>query len=98
MILRLFLYWHDFFQKDRSAQFVEVRKTFHLQLIRYGFYLYVITKLIGEKGASPPLDKRVPAAVMYVQIVQSIKKLQATSISSNLSTASADLTSIYTQQ
>ncbi|MBT2614950.1 MULTISPECIES: hypothetical protein [unclassified Bacillus (in: firmicutes)] len=74
LIPRLFLYWHDFFQKDRSAQFVEVRKTFHLQLIRYGFYLYVITKLIGEKGASPPLDKRVPAAVMSVQIVQSIKK------------------------
>lgn len=83
----------------RSAQFVEVLKTFHLQHSSGMVSIYnVITKLIGEKGASPPLDKRVPAAVMYVQIVQAIKKLQANSISSNLSTASSELTSIYTQQ
>jgi len=30
----------------------------HLQLIRYGFYINAITKLIGEKGARPRRPSR----------------------------------------
>jgi hypothetical protein len=52
------------------------------------FYINAITKLIGEKGAKLLREKLVCSG-NPLQIVKSIKKWEANSISSNLSTVSA---------